>query len=242
MQREASVYNNSYAQDDDVSRKFLQSSENKNNDDESNSIVCEPDFDSITDKSKLKEESLVYDDLYQENHIEDWCEEKDFEDSQEPPEEPHSYKECGQMNHLSANTAENKSHTSSNTSNWIREVIANDGNPINMIEKVMEKLVLFNRENANLMKATKFVIAWYPKSVPEVINWFEEIIQKIIVVAAEISVDKDGTMTITGLMIRRIDTMILNHIQLQQRDRYILIKMRTFKNNMKKKRETLFLF
>ena len=242
MQRGASAYNNSYADEDDVSRKFLQSTENKNNDDEIGGIVCEPDFDSITDQSKLEEESLAYDDLYQENRIEDWCEEKDLEDDQEPLEEPHSYKDCDQMDHLSAKTAENKSQTSRNISNWKREVIENDGNPINMIEKVMERLVLFNQEKANLMKATKFVIAWFPKSVPEVINWLEEIIQKIIVVAAETSVDKDGMMIITGMMIRRNDTMILNHIQLQNRGRYILIKMRTSKNNIKKQRETFFFF
>ena len=242
MQRGASAYNNSYADEDDVSRKIMQSTENKNNGDEISDILFEPDFDSITDQSKLEEESLAYDDLYQENRIEDWCEEKDLGDDQEPLEKPHSYKECDEMDHLPANTAENKSQTSSKTSNWIREVIANDGDPINMIEKVMERLVLFNRENANLMKATKFVIAWYPKSVPEIINWFEEIIQKMIVVAAEISVDKDGMMIITGMMIRRYDTMILNHIQLQNRGRYVLIKMRTYKKNMQGQRKTLFLF
>ena len=242
MQREASAYNNSYADEDDISRKIMQSTENKNNDDKISDILFEPDFDSITDQSKLEEESLAYDDLYQENRIEDWCEEKDLEDDQEPLEEPHSYEECDQMDHLSANTAENKSQTRGNFSSWKREVIENDGNPINMIEKVMERLVLFNRENVNLIKATKFVIAWYPKSVPEVINWFEEVIQKIIVVSAEISVDKDGMMIITGLMIRRNDTLILNHIQLQKRGRYISIKMRTFENNMQGQRKTLFLF
>ena len=115
-----------------------------------------------------------------------------------------------------------------------REMIENNECPAHMMQKIISALVQYNRENLNANKATSFVVGWCPMSIAEIVRWIEEIIQKIIIVEANFTIKNDGCIEIKGKMIRRPQTSLLNHVKFDAQRRFVIIKMKNYKNEIRK--------
>ena len=179
----------------------------------------------------MENEAMAYDELYLHDSDEtDWSEETDWRDDSETLVDPQS--DTGQelKNKYGKREDDSQVKLKKNRTEWIRELIAIQKNPVTLIENIMTTLVTFNQENANLNTATRFAVGWIPKSVSEVASWIEQIIWKIIIVEANITVDTDGMIMIKGLMIRRPETTIVNHVKLPVHGRFILVKMKNYGN------------
>ena len=179
----------------------------------------------------MENEASAYDKLYlQDSDETDWSEEPDWRDDSETLVDPQS--DTGQelKNKYGKRKDDNQVKIRKNHTEWIKELIAIEKNPVTLIEKIMATLITFNRQNANLSTATRFSVGWLPKFISEVVLWTEQLICKIIIIEADVTIDKGGMVMIKGLMIRRPETTIVNHVKLAVHGHFILVKMKNYGN------------
>ena len=174
--------------------------------------------------SNMQDETSNYDDLLLYSDEEgEWCKVEGRKKNVKAEEQSQQTE--------SSDESENEGNDNSDV--WTRGIIANNGKPYDVIKEVVRTLVDFNKTRIDLEKASPFVLGWCPKTMTETILWIEEIIKKIIMVDASVSINNKNMVTIKGLMIRRQNTTLLNHTKLEARRRFVLVKMTNYKDRMK---------
>ena len=184
----------------------------------------------------MENEAFAYDALFEYSNDEnDWFEEDHETKNQDQTENSISRKDLDRLKPgYSDDECDIERLETYSKKEKHREMIENNGCPAHMMQKIISALDQYNRENSNANKATSFVVGWCPMSIAEIVRWIEEIIQKIIIVEANFTIKNDGCIEIKGKMIRRPQTSLLNHVKFDAQRRFVIIKMKNYKNEIRK--------
>ena len=183
----------------------------------------------------MEDDASAYDELFEYSNDEnDWFEEDQETKNKDQPDNSISREDLDRLKpYYNNDKCDIKLETYSKKERH-REVIENNGCPAHIMQTILSTLVQYNRENSNTSKGTSFVVGWCPMSVAEVVRWIEEIIQKIIIVEANFTIKNDGCIEIKGKMIRRPQTTLLNHVKFDAQRRFVIVKMKNYRNEIRK--------
>ena len=189
---------------------------------------------------------------YSENEN-DWCDDVIMQENQYSADENNQFdrsRKKGNETNLSIRSREhsfegnrmsqewNKSGLITHYRNkkWKRTAISNDRNLLNIMQQIIFEFIKFNTARTNYEEATRFVVGWIPKSIKETVIWINDIVKRIIIIDATVTIDATGLIMIKGLMLRRPETSLINHTKITADKGKILVKMTDYMED-KQRRE-----